>query len=338
MRLVCFVIALFVSAPVWAEALRDREIRFTYEVSIGPIPAGKGPVHVFVPLPREDENQDLLEREIRSSIPGVVGRERAHGNGFWHGSVAESDGKPITVTVESLVRRVPVDRSGLEEANSRGLSRSQRRQHARYLGASSRVVVDDPILAPIQRELRRLANPQNPARYSRAIYDWVVDNLEYEKVGEGWGNGDTFWACSERSGNCTDFRSLFISLARSARIPARFEMGFPVPEDRAGGEIGGYHCWTQFFLAGTGWVPIDASEAFKHPERREELYGGQSADRVLFTIGRDLELGPGHESGPLNDFIYPHVELGGHLYEGPAGRSFSFEGIRGAASSGSWGR
>ena len=37
----------------------------------------------------------------------------------------------------------------------------------------------------------------------QAIYDWVVDNVEYKKVGSGWGNGDTFWACSERYGNCT---------------------------------------------------------------------------------------------------------------------------------------
>lgn len=338
MRIVSLAVLLLVAASAVAESPLDREFRFTYEVSIGPIPAGKGPIHVFLPLPREDENQDVLEREIRSSIPGVVDRERAHGNAFWHGTLAESDGAPIRVTIETRVRRVPIDRSRLDEAIPVGLTRSQRRRHARYLGPSSRVVVNDPVLEPIQREVRRIASPKDPARHSRAIYDWVVDHVEYKKVGEGWGNGDTFWACSERSGNCTDFHSLFISLARSAGIPARFEMGFPVPEDRAGGEVGGYHCWTQFYLPDVGWVPIDASEAFKHPERREEFYGGQPADRVLFTIGRDLELGPGHVTGPLNYFIYPHVEVGGHLYEGPLTKSFSFEELQGAASSGAWGR
>ncbi len=322
-------------APIaFAASPEDREFRFTYEVTIGPIPEGEGPVHVFVPLAREDENQDVLRRQFWTSMPGVVDRERAHGNAFWHGSLPESDGKAISVVVETLIRRVPIDRTGLDEARPAGLTRSLRRQHARYLTSSARVAVNDPVLEPIQRELRRVTSPKEPAGYSRAIYDWVVDHVEYKKVGEGWGNGDTFWACSELSGNCTDFHSLFISLARSAGIPARFEMGFPVPEDRAGGSIKGYHCWTQFFLAGIGWVPIDASEAFKHPERREEFYGGQPADRVLFTIGRDLELGSGHESGPLNYFIYPHVEVGGRLYEGEVTTKFSFEEIRGAASSG----
>jgi len=43
-------------------------------------------------------------------------------------------------------------------------------------------------------------------------------------------------------------------------------MGFPIPEDRANGEIGEYHCWVEFYLPGDGWVAIDASEASKAPE------------------------------------------------------------------------
>ena len=136
-------------------------------------------------------------------------------------------------------------------------------------------------------------------------------------MGTGWGNGDAFWACSERYGNCTDFHSLFNALARSSGIPSRFEIGFSIPENHGRGSVGGYHCCAQFYLPGVGWVPVDASEAFKHPERREEFYGGQGADRIRFTTGRDLELGPAQKSGPLNYFIYPHVELAGEMWKGP---------------------
>ena len=123
--------------------------------------------------------------------------------------------------------------------------------------------MDHPILAPIRAEIREVAQSDDPARLARTIYDWVVDNVEYKKVGSGWGNGDTFWACSERYGNCTDFHSLFNSLARTEGIPARFEIGFPIPTDRESGKLKGYHCWTQYSLPDTGWVPIDASEAAK---------------------------------------------------------------------------
>ena len=168
---------------------------------------------------------------------------------------------------------------------------------------------------------------ESPAATARAIYDWVVDNVEYKKIGTGWGNGDTFWACNERYGNCTDFHALFISLARSEGIPARFEIGFPIPRDRSQGDIGGYHCWVQVYLPGEGWIPIDASEASKHPEQRELLYGGQPADRIHFTTGRDIVL-PGEYSGqPLNYFIYPHVEVGGKPWQGKLQTRFHFKEV-----------
>jgi len=155
------------------------------------------------------------------------------------------------------------------------------------------------------------ANDGTPLGKARAIYDYVIDTMEYKKSGTGWGNGDTYWACSERYGNCTDFHALFISLARAEGIPARFEIGFPIPEDKPAGKVGGYHCWVELYIEGTGWFPIDASEAWKHPENKDLLFGTQPADRIKFTEGRDLELGEGHVTGPLNYFVYPHLEIDG---------------------------
>jgi hypothetical protein len=192
-----------------------------------------------------------------------------------------------------------------------GAAAGDAREAARFLAADDRVVVGHAVLEPILKEIRRASPSPDPPRRARAIYDWVVDNVEYKKVGTGWGNGDTFWACNERYGNCTDFHSLFISLARTEGIPARFEMGFPVPIDRESGEISGYHCWVEFWLPEQGWVPIDASEASKHPEKRELFYGMYPPDRLHFSTGRDLRLGPDHRGRPLNYFIYPYIEIDG---------------------------
>jgi transglutaminase-like putative cysteine protease len=146
-------------------------------------------------------------------------------------------------------------------------------------------------------------------------------------VGTGWGNGDTFWACNERYGNCTDFHALFISLARTEGIPARFEIGFPVPDDRGAGAIGGYHCWVQFYLPGEGWIPIDASEAAKHPEKRELYYGTHPANRVQFTTGRDLVLSEAGRNQPLNYFIYPYVEIDGVPWRASVETGFSYRDV-----------
>ena len=62
---------------------------------------------------------------------------------------------------------------------------------------------------------------------ARAIYDYVFDNMRYDKTGTGWGRGDVLYACDAKKGNCTDFHSLFIAMARSQDIPARFRNRFP---------------------------------------------------------------------------------------------------------------
>jgi transglutaminase-like putative cysteine protease len=151
-----------------------------------------------------------------------------------------------------------------------------------------------------------------------------VDNIEYKKVASCWGKGDTFWACKERYGNCTEFHALFISMARSEEIPARFEIGFPVPTDRESGQIGGYHCWVQYYLPQTGWFPIDASEAFKDPSRRDYYYGAHPGDRIHFSTGRDLRLGSRHRGEPLNYFIYPYVEVDGVAWKGEIRKRFGY--------------
>ncbi len=323
----CAVLVCALALPALAES--PRVLRFTYDVEIGPLTGdGAGPAHVFVPLAQSDEHQRVLSREVTANIPGAVGREDVHGNLFWHGQLDRPRGETVRVRVEYRVERLPYRKAGLEGVRSGAvLTPAEERRLQQYLDGDKLVPVNHPVLTPALEQIRRTAPVADKALTAHAIYDWLIDNLEYKKVGTGWGNGDAFWACSERYGNCTDFHSLFNALARSSGIPARFEIGFSIPEDRSRGSIGGYHCWAQFYLPGVGWVPVDASEAFKHPERREEFYGGQGADRIRFTTGRDLELGPSQTSGPLNYFIYPHVELAGEMWKGAIEKRFTYEDV-----------
>ena len=145
------------------------------------------------------------------------------------------------------------------------------------------------------------------------IYDVVNKHMRYSKVGTGWGQGDSVWACDSGFGNCSDFHSLFISIARAEGIPAKFEMGFPLPEKRGEGEIVGYHCWAKFRPEGKDWVPVDISEANKNPRLKDYYFGNLSENRVTFTTGRDLELVPRQKGGALNFFIYPYVEVDGQM-------------------------
>jgi len=301
------------------DGLADRTFAFTYEASLT-VADGQGPVDIFVPLAQSNRQQEVLSREVEATIPGDERSESRYENRFWHGHRDMADGKPIRVAVHYVVRRKAF--RGLEARSSvtKEPAGEHRQSLARFLLPNRRVPVSGPLIDAIRKDLR----PSGGSRVerARAIYDYVIDNMEYKKVGRGWGNGDTFWACTEKYGNCTDFHALFISLARAEGIPARFKIGFPIPEDRSEGVVAGYHCWVEFYLAGRGWLPIDASEAWKNPARRDLYFGTQPADRIQFTVGRDLELGNGHQAGPLNYFIYPHVEVAGRRVTGAKTRFY----------------
>jgi transglutaminase-like putative cysteine protease len=158
------------------------------------------------------------------------------------------------------------------------------------------------------------------------IYDYVLATMKYDRTGEGWGRGDAIWACTAKRGNCTDFHSLFIGMMRASGIPARFEIGFPLPIGKSEGEIPGYHCWAEFYQNGIGWVPVDASEAWKNPSKRDYFFGAHDENRVLFSYGRDIRLSPDQKGAPLNYFIYPNAELDGTAVSGLQ-THFSFQDL-----------
>ncbi len=295
------ILSLLMATPTAAVEPAEHRFEFTYSVLAGEFP-NHGAVDLYVPLPVEDAHQQILDTRIESSIPGEIGVEPVYGNRYYRVHRPANVNGPISVDLTWTVTRSRVlAQEGVLDETDR----------ERYLQSNNLVPVGHEMLDPIRAEVHALRADESPQATARAIYDWVVDNVEYKKVGTGWGNGDTFWACSERYGNCTDFHALFIALARSEGIPARFEMGFPVPTDRLQGAVSGYHCWVQMYVPGTGWLPVDASEAAKHPQDRERYYGSQPADRVHLSTGRDLVLSPASESQPLNYFVYPYVEVAG---------------------------
>jgi transglutaminase-like putative cysteine protease len=178
----------------------------------------------------------------------------------------------------------------------------------RFLEPDRRVPLQGIIAELSAQETRGI---QQPLAKSRAIYDYVISTMRYDKSGTGWGNGDAIWACTAKRGNCTDFHSLLIGMMRAAGIPARFEIGFSVPEDQHAGAIAGYHCWAEFYVEPYGWIPVDASEAWKHPEKKNYFFGAHDDNRLQLSVGRDIRLGPPQQSEPLNYFVYPYAELGG---------------------------
>jgi transglutaminase-like putative cysteine protease len=194
-----------------------------------------------------------------------------------------------------------------------------------------RLVAPDNLI-PVDGKIKALAvdvtgSQTGTVAKAKAAYDYLFTNMRYDKTGSGWGRGDAVWACDAKHGNCTDFHSPFIGMLRADGIPARFDIGFPFPENKDKGDIAGYHCWAEFYATKTGWIPVDISEAWKAKEKENYFFGSVDANRVQFSTGRDITLSPKQDGPPLNYFIYPYVEVDGKPYD-KLDKQFSFEEVK----------
>ncbi len=294
-------------ATLKSHSVQGRQFSVNYAVELRVPNRAQGTLDVFIPLAQTTSRQRIIKRELISNIGGIEKIEPLYDNRFWYAHVDHAEpGQVVKVSVRYEVERWPYVAKPTQATKI--LPNTKR---SLFLKPNKKVPTSGRLL---KRVLADIPKPSEDTIQShlKAAYTYVIDTMEYKKVGVGWGNGDTYWACSEKYGNCTDYHALLISLARAQNIAARFSIGLPVPEDRSEARIEGYHCWVDAWLPGTGWFPMDASEEDKNPGR--DLFGKQPADRMQFTVGRDIELGEGHTTGPLNYFIYPHVELGGQKF------------------------
>jgi len=289
-------------------AVPARAFEFTYQVHVPAVADSAGPTHLWIPLPQADSYQDVRSLHIDSPVWYAQGRDAEYGNHF---AVFTPTKAQAATGFDVQLRFTAVRREhrvALNEAALTSLPGSPEPNLKRYLQPDNLVPLNGTI-AELAKE--HTAGDTTPIQKARHIYDYVVATMRYDKTGEGWGRGDAVWACTSKRGNCTDFHSLFIGMMRSSGIPARFEIGFPLPEGKTEGDIPGYHCWAEFYLSGIGWVPVDASEAWKNPAKRDFFFGAHDTNRIFFTYGRDIRLSPDQKSDPLNYFIYPYAETNG---------------------------
>jgi len=293
---------ILVLLPQLALAAPSR--KFTIEETFEVKPAAEA-VTLFVPLPADDPWQRITGLTV-DGAPFAEVHDPRYGNGAARIELPAAGGR---ISVRFAVERAE---RGAELAAA--TAHAPPNGYARWLEADA--------LVPLDAHIRQIAaDVTGPARTpldkARAAYAYVLSTMKYDKPAgpnQGWGKGDIHWACDKKYGNCTDFHALFIGLLRASGVPARFQIGLSVP-DGAAAELAGYHCWADFYVDGAGWIPVDASEAWKHPEKRDYFFGHHDANRVALSTGRDLTL-PGMHGPPLNYFVFPYAESGGKPYGG----------------------
>jgi transglutaminase-like putative cysteine protease len=303
----------------------SRTFHFTYHFTVKDIPAGAKLVRVWAPVPQTDPHQTVRVLAVKAPGKTRMTREAEYGNRMMYAEIQNSSADKAEFTIEYEVTRREYSRGDYAQ-----LVRTDQRPS--LVPASMNRLVAPDNLIPTNGKIKELAvevtgSQTGTVAKAKAAYDYLFTNMRYDKTGDGWGRGDAVWACDAKHGNCTDFHSPFIGMLRADGIPARFDIGFPLPENKSSGDISGYHCWAEFYARRTGWIPLDISEAWKAKEKQDYFFGSVDANRVQFSTGRDVTLSPKQDGPALNYFVYPYVEVDGKAYE-KVDKQFSFAEVK----------
>lgn len=284
------------------------QFTFTYEAQL---PEITGPAKMWLPIAQTDRFQVVEVLAIESPGKQEIIEEEKYGNKILYLQLLPGHSQR-KINIHYRVQRL-----------EKGAYRQEGADPTVFLEAAPLMPVGDRFGFIAEATING-AKANSPLTKARALYDYIIDNMRYAKEGT-YGTGDANYACDAKSGNCTEFHSFFISLARSAGIPARFAVGASIPSSRNEGGVNGYHCWAEFYAEGKWW-PVDISEANKYTPLATYFFGHHPANRIELSRGRHLLPDPAPASGPINFLAYPVLEIDGK--PGYVETKFSFKRIQ----------
>jgi transglutaminase-like putative cysteine protease len=302
------------------------------------VPEGAKKVRVWFALPQEDDPaQRVSDLRIEAPYPHRVERD-SEGSKVLYLETRNPKDKELKVVTTFTVERFEV-RADVDPKKVRPITDADRARYAKYLRPNKHVEIDD--------QIRKLAdqivgNETNPVIAARKLYDWTLENVEYwvkdPKNKKASPVGSTTYCLTFRTGNCTDFESLWTSLARAKGIPTQIVYGsFLKPELRGQDQDQSYHCWAEFYAPGLGWLPHDVAVADLYvgeyavnadneklvrlttadgtfgpdPARVNYYFGNLDERRVVWSRNRDLIMSPRQDGEPVNALPKAYVEVDG---------------------------
>src|SRR5262245_32472727 len=206
------------------EALPQRAtfaITNTFTVQV---PEGAQQVRIWFAVPQDDTQSEIQHFTAEAAYPIRYGQD-SQGNKIGYLEVQAPQEKQVIIREAFTLTRTEI-RKTPDPAATRPLTEQERSKLAAYLQPSTYVIINDQIKAlPDQI----VGGEANPVLAARKIYDWTLANIDYwvkdpERL-KASPVGSTEYCLRTKTGNCTDFHSLFASLAQASGIPTKMVYG-----------------------------------------------------------------------------------------------------------------
>ncbi len=299
-----------------AEAGTEKSGTVTYDIDMSQYDKGKV-VRVWLPVAKTNDYQTAEEPQFDAGDAKTELTEDSQGNKMlyieWGADADASDRK---ASCSFKVSRQEIKSPELVEEGTVGSDMDE------YLKESSTIPLDGEVKVTADEITKGKETYLDKAR---AIYDWVIANMNRDESVTGCGTGDVCALLDSKGGKCTDINSVFVGLCRASGVPAREMFGVRINDTTI---TGNQHCWAEFYLPGTGWVLADPADVLKAvlknewekdsaeaKEMQEFYWGNCENERLELSRGRDIELSPKQDGKALNNFGYPYAEVDGEAVD-----------------------
>jgi len=330
---VAFSFAILASG---AENPRHAQFDVRHELTVK-IPDGAKKVRVWFALPLDVSPQKVSGLKIESERPYRIETD-SQGNKTVYVEADAPGEKEIHILATFNLERAEI-RGQIDPAQAQPLSADERARLAPYLEPNTNIVIDDTIRA-LARQI--VGDETNTLKAARKIYDWVLTHIDYWVKDPAHHKaspvGSSEYCLATKTGNCSDFSSLWSALARASGIPTRMVYGAFFKAELDGKDIDqSYHCWTEFYVGNIGWISQDVAVANifvgdipltkenevlvrrttadgyhgPDPAKVDYYFGNLDERRVAWSVGRDLTLSPKQDAGPVNALPKAYVEVDG---------------------------
>ncbi|MBN1124228.1 MAG: CapA family protein [Sedimentisphaerales bacterium] len=231
----------------------QRTVRYDYRV-MNPTSRAAGKIDIYVPLPFESLHQKIHYLHLPEN-----GRQRIftdiHGQKLVHYSFDSlASGQWVDLGFVVGVTLSNTHWKPLEQAVHQNTTDLTSEQRKRYLMAETNYSMDTDLMRKVAADLTM--DVTGDFGKLEKIHDYVISKIRYVR--------DNTWdpaavVLARGTGSCSEYNYVLSGLCRLAGLPTRC----------VGGTTNGFrdlpttdtvfHRWTEVFLSGYGWFPVDCS-------------------------------------------------------------------------------
>ena len=290
------------------------KIRYTLTVKADEVPAGET-IRVWMPYPRTDVPAHKEIKLISTTQPDyiIASDNNIHKSIYMEGVAKAGEAAVFgyELSYSSYNQHFPFNPDLLKDYDKESSI------YKEYTSESGdHIKFSENIRAAVKEAVGDEANPYKKVR---AIFTWINKNFPWASARE-YSTIENIpeYVLANRHGDCGQVSLLFITMARCAGVPAKWESGWMMHPGNKN-----LHDWAEVYYEGIGWVPVDQSfgRVFGAPDDDSHWFftRGLDAYRMIVNEGISAPFFPAkiHPRSETVDFQRGEVEWRGeNLYFG----------------------